>query len=383
MRIRLAGATMIMAAAMSLSQALDRNDYARPENWLCRPGTSGDACTVDLTTTVVDAEGKTTRESFVANPNPPIDCFYVYPTVSSDQTPNSDMSIDPAERNVVRQQFARFASHCRAFAPMYRQVTVSGLRAVLGGGKTLDQAPAYTDVLDAWHHYLKNDNNGRGVVLIGHSQGAAILMKLIADEVDGKPIQQQLVSAMLMGWTVPVPKGKDVGGAFKSIPLCRTAEQVGCVISFVSFRSTMPPPANTLFGRVAAEGLEAACTNPAALSGGPGPLRAYLTGQGSLIASATTLKHEWVKGAAPVATPFVSVPGLLTAECAANEHANFLKITVNADPADPRADDIPGDVAMLGKPQTNWGLHLIDVNLAMGNLLDIVASQAKAYLKGG
>jgi hypothetical protein len=27
----------------------------------------------------------------------------------------------------------------------------------------------------------------------------------------------------------------------------------------------------------------------------------------------------------------------------------------------------------------NWGLHLIDVNLAMGNLVDIVGRQAKTW----
>jgi hypothetical protein len=32
-----------------------------------------------------------------------------------------------------------------------------------------------------------------------------------------------------------------------------------------------------------------------------------------------------------------------------------------------------------GKPLANWGLHLIDVNLAMGNLLDLVDAQSKAY----
>ena len=357
------------------------NDYSQPENWLCRPGKTSDACAIDLTTTVVAADGKLTRETYTANPKPAIDCFYVYPTVSSDQTPNSDMSIDPAEQNVIRQQFARFGSQCRQFAPMYRQVTLTGLRAAMAGGGrlSLDQGPGYSDVLDAWNYYLKNDNNGRGVVLIGHSQGAMVLTRLIADEIDGKPVQSRLVSAILMGTTVAVPKGKDVGGAFKNIPLCRAADQTGCLVTFATFRSTIPPPANTLFGRVTAEGMEAACTNPAALAGGSGQLHAYLTGQGSLIAMPVGQKHQWAKDAAPVETPFVSVPGLLSAECAANEHANFLKVTVNADATDSRADDIPGDLGMAGKPQANWGLHLVDVNLTMGNLLDIVGRQARAY----
>jgi hypothetical protein len=378
----LVAAIVVAVTTVTAAQAPERNDYGKAENWLCRPDKANDACSVDLTTTVVAPAGTLTREPFTANPKAPIDCFYVYPTVSTDATPNSDMSIDPAEQNVVRQQFARFRSQCRTFAPMYRQVTLAGLRgAMAGGGRlSLDEGSGYTDVLDAWNHYLKNDNNGRGVVLVGHSQGAMVLTRLIAEEIDGKPIQSRLVSAILMGTSVAVPKGKDVGGTFKNIPVCRSARQTGCLISFVTFRSTILPPANTLFGRVAGDGLEAVCTNPAALAGGSGQLRAYLTGQGSLIASSAPQTHQWVNSGAAIDTPFVSVPGLLSAECASNEHATFLRITGNADPADPRADDIPGDLGMAGKPLTNWGLHLVDVNLTMGNLLEIVSQQSKAYL---
>jgi hypothetical protein len=80
-----------------------------------------------------------------------------------------------------------------------------------------------------------------------------------------------------------------------------------------------------------------------------------------------------------VDTPFVSVPGLLTAECKTNEFASYLEIKVNGDPADARIDDITGDLGAASKPIAQWGLHLIDVNLAMGNLLDLVEAQSKAY----
>lgn len=80
-----------------------------------------------------------------------------------------------------------------------------------------------------------------------------------------------------------------------------------------------------------------------------------------------------------VDTPWVSVPGLLTAKCASNEHATYLEVTVNADPADPRVDDIVGDLGMRAKPLADWGLHLVDVNLVMGNLLDLVSQQTKTY----
>ena len=55
----------------------------------------------------------------------------------------------------------------------------------------------------------------------------------------------------------------------------------------------------------------------------------------------------------------------------------------NSDPADPRTDDIAGDVVVNGQVQADWGLHLIDVNLAMGNLVEIVGRQSKAYLMTG
>ena len=361
---------------------LDKNDYSKPESWLCRPGRTDDACAIDLTTTVVAADGTMTKEAWTPNPKAPIDCFYVYPTVSADPGTLSDMSAGNEERNVIRQQFARLGSQCRTFAPLYRQVTLVGLRTALaGGGKLeLDRGTGYNDVLDAWNHYLKNDNNGRGVVLIAHSQGSYVLTRLIAEEIDGKPVQSRVISTILMGANVAVPKGKDIGGAFKNIPLCRSADQTGCLISFVSFRATSPPPANTLFGRVPEQGMEAACTNPAALAGDSGPLHAYLTGAGILIASGAAQKHQWVTGGAAVETPFVSVPGLLTAKCATHENGHFLEVTVTGNPADPRADDITGDLGPPGKPLTNWGLHLIDVNLAMGNLLEIVSRQSKAYL---
>src|SRR5215468_8213284 len=260
-----------------------KNDYGNPDSWLCRPGRQ-DACAVDLTTTVIAANGKLKRETWAANPNAPIDCFYVYPTVSTDPTPNSDMIPGSEEKGVVRAQFARFASQCRPFAPMYRQITLTALRAMLAGTPmTADRALAYNDVLDAWNYYLEHDNKGRGVVLIGHSQGSGVLTQLIKNEIDGKPVQGRVISALLLGTSLPVPKGKDVGGAFQHMPLCHSATQTGCVITYASFRSNVPPPANSRFGKVPGENMVSGCVNPAALAGGSGPLHAYLGSRGSRI----------------------------------------------------------------------------------------------------
>ncbi len=249
------------------------NDYADKANWLCWPGRD-DACASDLTTTVVKADGTTSVESLRADPDAPIDCFYVYPTVSRENAVVSDMVVGPEERNVVIQQAARLRAKCRLYAPMYRQFTLAALRAALTGQPPPGPAPprqsiSFDDVADAWSYYLAHDNHGRGVVLVGHSQGSGMLTELLAEKIDGKPAQAHLVSAILMGIPLPVPAGGDVGGAFKTIPLCHSASQLGCVIAYSSFRDTSPPPVNARFGRPRdpkAVGMEAACVNPANLA---------------------------------------------------------------------------------------------------------------------
>jgi hypothetical protein len=367
------------ARAQDGAAAVAKNDYGKAESWLCRPGRT-DACAIDLSTTIVAANGKLTRETWTTNAKAPIDCFYVYPTVSRDSTGNSDMVAGPEETGVIRAQFARFGSKCRVYAPLYRQVTLTALRAFLTGKPlAADRALAYNDVLDAWNYYLEHDNNGRGVVLIGHSQGSMVLTQLIKNEIDGKPIQSRIVSALLLGTNLPVPRGKDVGGAFQQMPLCHSAKQTGCVITYASFRANAPPPANSRFGKVAGDNMVSACTNPAALAGGRGELHAYFSARGAGIVSTEVVQSEWVKAGGAIETPFVSVPGLLTAECVSNENGAYLAVTVNGNPADPRADDITGDVVSNGRVQPDWGLHLIDVGLAMGNLIDIVDQQSKVY----
>ena len=382
-----AGLLALGSASLGSAQtpaAPARNDYADKASWLCWPGRT-DACSGDNTATVVKADGSLAKEAWKADPKAPIDCFYVYPTVSNDPGVISDMIPNDEEHRVVEQQLSRFAARCRVYAPMYRQFTLTALRAMISGqplpGGVSPAAAAatrdtgYNDVVDAWNYYLAHENKGRGVVLIGHSQGSGVLTRLIASEIDGKPGQKLLVSAILGGTNLPVEAGKDTG-LFKSIPVCRANSQTGCVIAFASFRDTVPPPANSRFGKPREGGpMVAACANPASLAGGPGQLHAYLSSVGNGQDPAA-----WVKGGPKVDTPFVSVPGLLTAQCVAKNGFSYLEIHVNADPADPRLDDIKGDVRIGQTLAADWGLHLIDMNLTMGNLVDIVGQESKAWL---
>jgi hypothetical protein len=356
-----------------------RNDYAQANTWLCLPGQNG-ACDAAEDATVVAANGALTVEKFAPAKAPAIDCFYVYPTVSRDPGLVSTMNVAPEELRVVAQQFARFGQVCRTFAPLYRQFTLTALAARMAGKPMpaggVDPHVGYNDVVDAWHYYLAHYNNGRGVVLIGHSQGSGVLTELIKAEIDGKPIQHQMISAILMGTRLQVPVGKDVGGDFASVPLCRAANQIHCAIAYASFRATAPPTATSLFGKSTGPGLEAACVNPAALAGGSGPVHAYF-GTGAAIVGASP-PLDWVKGKT-IGTPFVSVPGLLTARCEKNDVSSYLAITVHGDPAGARTAEIPGDVIVRGTLMPDWGLHLIDANLFMGNLIDLVREQTAAY----
>jgi len=364
---------MAGAATAQTPGALPSVDYGDKASWLCLPGRA-DQCAGDNTATIISADGKLKVETWAADPKAPIDCFYVYPTVSNDPGTTSDMIPNDEERRVVEQQLSRFASRCRVYAPMYRQFTLTALRAAMTGAAPAGAANAFRigpqDVSDAWNWYLKNENKGRGVVLIGHSQGSGVLTGLIATEIDGKPSQKLLISAMLLGTNLPVDKGQATG-MFKSIPLCTKADQFGCAIAYASFRDTVPPPANTRFGRPRdpASPMEAACVNPAALGGGKGNLHAYLSTAGN-----GQDPSAWVKDGGKITTPFVSVPGLLSAECVRANGFNYLSIHINADPADPRIDNVRGDIT------PDWGLHLIDVNMAMGDLVDLAGSQGKAWL---
>jgi len=373
----IAGLGLGMAACAQPAPAgpVTPNDYAQDASWLCRPGRP-DACAADQAATVIQADGSTRLEAFKADPNAPIDCFYVYPTVSSDPGGNSDMTPDLPEKAVAGQQFGRFGQVCKLYAPSYRQVTIAALRKVMmGQASPGDGELAYADVLAAWKDYLARDNHGRGVVLVGHSQGSHILLRLIKEEIDGKPVQRQLVSALILGMNTPVDPARD---AYGSLPLCRKAGQTGCVISYVSFRADSPPPATSkFFGKVAEPGMRAACVNPAALAGGSAPVRSYFSDH-TIMGTAMRPATVWARDVT-VSTPFVELPGLVSAECVSSGGFDYLAVAVHPDKADPRTDTIPGDLLVLGQPLKDWGLHLVDVNLTMGDLVAVVGEQSKAY----
>ncbi len=359
-------------AAMSWISA----NYSDPASWICRPDTQGDVCDAPLDAAVVEADGEVSLEAFEADPDAPIDCFYIYPTVSSDEGMNSDMQPDAAEQSAVMLQAGRFGAECRVFAPIYRQVTSSGLTQILNGGADLagPWTRAYEDVAAAWKHYLAQDNGGRGVVLVGHSQGAGMLRQLLHQEIAGSEAEGRIVSAMLIG----APDAAGLANEFEAFPLCESETDTQCLVAYNSFRAGAPAPSEgAMFGRPAPEDVPGACVNPADPSGGAADLDAYLA-TGTVAAGAEP--GVWVAGGDALEPPFVKLPGLIVAECVDGEEGAYLAVEVEGDEDDPRADDIGGDLMAEGEVLPDWGLHLIDVNLALGDLVSLAGSQGDAWL---
>ena len=347
-----------------------RNDYTDMATWLCHPDKADDACSVDLTATVIAADGSTSIEPFTPATDPAFDCFYIYPTISFDPQPNSDMSPGPEELNVISNQFARYGETCRLFAPIYRQRTLAELRNFMATGEsTADTDMRYADIADSWNTYLRDHNNGRGVVLIGHSQGAGMIREMLPKEILGQPVQPQIIAVHAIGSTMPIDPET---GTVVGLPLCETGDQIGCVVSFASFRATAAPPVQSRFG-LASEAGRVACNNPPELAGGTETLDAYMPKRGLLQVQPYEYGSE-------IDTPYVKLPGLLSSRCERNDTHDWLAITIHADPDDPRIDTIAGDVIVDGEILPDWGLHLIDMNLTMGNLVDLAGQQGDAWL---
>ena len=359
-RVFLLALTSALAAASISAASASAQDTAATV-WLCKPGLASNPCTSSAQTTLIKPNGAQQLEPSKAQTRQPIDCFYVYPTVSQQMTANANLQITASETGVATAQASRFNSKCRVYAPMYRQLTLARLfgRAT----DAADPALAYNDVKAAWNEYLAKYNKGRGVVLIGHSQGSYQLTELIAKEIDQKTaVRKKIVSALLIGGGVLVTKGKDVGGSFKKMPACRKADQTACIVAYNTF--SQEPPADSRFGRTAQPGKEVLCVNPAALKRGA-------TGKARSLAPTSQLAF----GGAPLApTPWIATNDLYTTRCASAGGANWLQAVDVGGAGDKR----PRFGAPLGQ---TWGLHIVDVNIVLGNLLELVDHQSAAWRK--
>ncbi|MEN0083151.1 MAG: DUF3089 domain-containing protein [Leifsonia sp.] len=376
--------------------------------WLCHPGDTASACgdgvgrypdgtTVPLTTTVASGDSLSVVQPAGSAP-PPVDCFYVYPTV--DIVPNPALMIGstaPSARDdevaVMLAQLGPLAGLCRLFVPLYRQSTLLQLAASGATGSDPYPGPGFDDVQQAWDDYWTHDNvdpstgKRRGVILLGHSQGSVAVEKLLQHSVDGKPAATaQLVSAVVLGGQVQVPLNASAGGGtdnastFQHLPLCEPqpgSVPTGCVIAYSSY--SQPSGGAPAAGSLAANldpGHRIACVNPSALlasrpSDTTMPLDPVLPTRrlvrGNALFPNGALTHLLVGYTLPAdPTGYRETPGALTGRCAfagdAASNSSWLQI---GDPT-----------GMLPDTSTSaLGLHVVDYNVDLGGLRTLLAAQ--------
>jgi hypothetical protein len=323
--------------------------------WLCKPGLPDDPCEPRLDIARYTPDGQLLGGDDPKPRRRRIDCFYVYPTVSAQPRTNATRRRDPEIRSIARWQAGRYAGTCRVFAPVYRQVTLSGL----GSATEQDWARAYRDVRAAWRAYLKRHNRGRGVVLIGHSQGTFHLRDLLAKEIEPRRKQRKrIVSALLLG-------GSATTTELDRFRPCTAPAQIRCVIAFSTYNDPAPPDA--VFGR----GDGAICTNPAALGGGEAPIDPVLPHEP--FAPGTPIAAGIAALGFPIpesSATWLAFPDSYTARCVDDGATNVLVVT-------PR----PGAPTLSAWPAPTWGLHMVDANIALGDLERLVRRQAATYLR--
>jgi hypothetical protein len=350
--------------------------------WLCQPGRVSDPCAGNPAVSAVTASG-TVRPA--AGPSSAaaskFACFYVNPTSSLTQTRtgNTGLAVTQLDKYIATEEAAPFSQVCDVWSPLYHSQTLPTVLKGLAGDENLMRSTftvAYDSVLPAWLWFLAHTGS-KPIILIGDSQGAAILIHLISAQLDDQPlVLRRLLVAILVGGNLQVPAGKTIGATFTNVPLCTSATQTACAIAFSSYSSQ--PSANSVFGRpgqgtslqsqeTAKAGQQVACVNPAALGGGTGDLNPYL-----LRASQLGLKE-------PVPTPWVTYPGLYWATCEQGGGATWLQVTSLAGTSHTRpvvTDDIVPGAVDTGPA---WGYHGYEYNLTLGNLLQDVAGDEAAW----
>jgi len=341
--------------------------YRQGRMWLCRPDIATDVCRGDATATEVHEDlSRSIVRSFGAV-HPSVDCFYVYPTVDGNLLPGNHTDTDDsrAAAEVTVSQVAPFHEICALYVPLYRQVTI-GTYLFGGKGEESRSEVAYSDVEDAFLHYMGQYNHGRKVVLLGHSQGADMIVRLLKARFEHDPLmRQRLLVAMPIGGPVEVPRGRTLGGTFSTLPLCTRPDELGCVVAFQS------RPARGKVGKPAFEpqpANEIACVNPTAL-GGTGAHR-FSRSLFPIMAMTRPSLH----GIEGVETPFLLLRDFYTGECTAGPDGyRYLGVAAAPRPGDARQSALDLSSAPFNG---TLGLHVADFQFAMGDLIDLVARRA-------
>lgn len=268
------------------------NAYEDPAMWIARPG-MGNSDPSQWRPASLPADAVPSRAAV----------FFVHPTSYISRS-NWNAPLDDADARSGAETFVRglaspFNRSVDIWAPRYRQAAVG---AFFARGPNLDRAVglAYRDVAQAFDFFAASIGKDQPVVLVGHSQGALLLKRLLAEKVRGTPMADRVVAAYIAGWPVSMERELTMMG----LPACATANQPGCVLSWQSYAE--PADASALFDAygqgVTLDGKPIAktdvlCTNPiTGTIGGEAPASANT---GTLVPNSDMTSGRLVVGAVP------------------------------------------------------------------------------------
>jgi hypothetical protein len=202
-------------------------DYASAHSWAACPENMGKAAFAPDDETAIDPS------LAVA------DVFYVHPTTYvGEGNWNADVSgpmhatrADEIVAEMIMPGHASlFNGCCRIYAPRYRQANLAVFfRPGNNGRAALDLA--YSDVARAFEYYITHENQGRPFFLAGHSQGCALLKRLLA--VGFEPhLKDKLIAAYLLGFKVT----KEAAESFSHIAVAANNESdAGVFVAYDTF----------------------------------------------------------------------------------------------------------------------------------------------------
>jgi hypothetical protein len=167
------------------------------------------------------------------------DVFFIHPTTYTETKKEWNADINDAalaaktDYTSILYQASVFNQHCRVFAPRYRQAHLSAFFVNNNETKAAFDT-AYADLKTAFEFYLMHYNHNRPIIIAGHSQGALMCIRLLKEFFDGKPLQQKLIAAYIVGW--PVPQN-----SFDALPVCTEPLQTGCFCSWRTLKKNYIP----------------------------------------------------------------------------------------------------------------------------------------------
>lgn len=361
---------MLLLALLALLSCRPPASVPALDPWLCRPGRN-DACALPLPILRWEPDGRLVPADLPPPAAAPtVDCFYVYPTVDHRLRVgnHTDLSDLDTERAVTRAQAAALSTVCNVWTPVYRQVTI-------GSYLRPDQAVeaftlAWSDVRAAWDRFRAEADPGHDLVLIGHSQGAQWVTKLLAEVVEPDPaLSARLVAAYPIGWGVGTAAGSTTGGSFTRLPLCSDRSARGCVMAYRSYADGHDLPAR---GGVVKQGDTLACVNPVEPSpigaeDAAWPIRAAQLGSGGRLTDLPPGLPEGWRG-------FILVEGAYQARCVRGSDGNA-GLAVRWAPAE---GDRRTDLAELatGRYDGPMGAHVLDLQFGLWDIVEDIRARS-------